>query len=186
MCHSYMDQAHVIDAVCFTPMSHAVPKRLEGDTSMPSRPLCQCACGCRRRPGRRIICALCGRAIGPGCCWVRTFCHMCGPPPVMAGPGGSFNAYGNEGPTSLNELHQEDSEATVIATTSCSDIEDQQADAYTESLTKEEHQWFQHGFQAGQAYLRRKETTERITVIKKTQKVTTSVMSFNSNAKPKH
>ena len=161
-------------------MSHAVPKRLEGDTSMPSRPLCQCACGCRRRPGRRIICVMCGRGVGPGCCFVRTCCHVCGPPPVMAGPGGSFNEYGNEGPTSLNERYQADSEAsspdlTVIATTSCSDIEDQQADAYTESLTKEEHQWFQHGFQAGQAYLRRKE--ERMT---RNTKMTKKV------AKPKH
>ena len=70
---------------------------------MPSRPLCQCACGCRRRPGRRIICAMCGKAVGPGCCFVRTCCHVCGPPPVIAGPGGSFNEYGSEGPTSLNE-----------------------------------------------------------------------------------
>ena len=35
---------------------------------VPSRPKCQCRCGCRRRPGRRIRCGQCGQCIGPGCC----------------------------------------------------------------------------------------------------------------------
>ena len=52
---------------------------------MPTRLLCACRCGCRRRPGRRIQCPRegCRRWVGPGChptpCWnPRTnSCHMC-------------------------------------------------------------------------------------------------------------
>ena len=53
--------------------------------------MCQCACGCRRRPAITIVCHLCGRGVGPGCCWVRACCHVCGPPPVAShGAGGTL------------------------------------------------------------------------------------------------
>ena len=43
------------------------------------RPKCQCICGCRRKPGARRPCALCGIMIGPGCCLVEETgnCHIC-------------------------------------------------------------------------------------------------------------
>ena len=50
---------------------------------VPSRPLCACRCGCRKRPGRRIQCPGCGRLVGPGCapvpCWNQQTgaCHLC-------------------------------------------------------------------------------------------------------------
>ena len=44
--------------------------------------MCQCWCGCRRRPGRgcRRHCPVCSRLVGPGCCWMGDdvgLCHMC-------------------------------------------------------------------------------------------------------------
>ena len=41
--------------------------------------MCQCSCGCRRRPGRRIACRYCWKLIGPGCCWEADHgcCHVC-------------------------------------------------------------------------------------------------------------
>ena len=50
---------------------------------VPSRPLCACRCGCRKRPSRRIQCPGCGRLVGPGCapvpCWNQQTgaCHLC-------------------------------------------------------------------------------------------------------------
>ena len=52
---------------------------------MMHRPLCGCRCGCRRRPGRLVLCVRCGARIGPGCClalesrtrWGRGLCHVC-------------------------------------------------------------------------------------------------------------
>ena len=49
------------------------------------RPLCGCRCGCRRRPGRLVLCVRCGARIGPGCCLAlesrkrsgRGLCHAC-------------------------------------------------------------------------------------------------------------
>ncbi len=49
------------------------------------RPLCGCRCGCRRRPGRLVLCVRCRARIGPGCClaresrtrWGRGLCHVC-------------------------------------------------------------------------------------------------------------
>ena len=56
---------------------------LNSGTQWPSRPLCACRCGCRRRPSRRIPCPACGAFVGPGChpvpCWdqQRNLCHLC-------------------------------------------------------------------------------------------------------------
>ena len=50
---------------------------------VPSRPLCACRCGCRKRPSRRIQCPGCGQLVGPGCapepCWNQQTgaCHVC-------------------------------------------------------------------------------------------------------------
>ncbi len=49
------------------------------------RPLCNCRCGCRRRPNRRVLCVRCGAQVGPGCCLAlesatrrnRGLCHVC-------------------------------------------------------------------------------------------------------------
>ena len=46
----------------------------------PSRPKCQCTCGCRKKPGRRILCpGSCNKLVGPGCCWHywQERCHRC-------------------------------------------------------------------------------------------------------------
>ena len=50
-----------------------------GTTEWPARPRCTCNCGCRQKPGRRIICPGCYRYIGPGCCWdfAHHMCHVC-------------------------------------------------------------------------------------------------------------
>ena len=50
-----------------------------GTTEWPARPRCTCNCGCRQKPGRRIICPGCYRYIGPGCCWdfAHQMCHVC-------------------------------------------------------------------------------------------------------------
>ena len=47
---------------------------------------CQCHCGCRRSPGRLVICDWCGQGVGPGCCTfhedaLRAYCHYCRAPP---------------------------------------------------------------------------------------------------------
>ena len=48
----------------------------------PARRLCQCACGCRRRPGARRQCLRCHQKVGP-CCLMPGYgetegtCHMC-------------------------------------------------------------------------------------------------------------
>ena len=48
----------------------------------PTRRLCQCACGCRRRPGARRQCLRCHQKVGP-CCLMPGYgqtegtCHMC-------------------------------------------------------------------------------------------------------------
>ena len=44
--------------------------------------LCKCHCGCRRGPGRLVICDWCGQSVGPGCCVfhedaLRARCHYC-------------------------------------------------------------------------------------------------------------
>ena len=46
---------------------------------------CQCHCGCRRRPGRLVICDWCGQGVGPDCCRfhedeIRAYCHWCREP----------------------------------------------------------------------------------------------------------
>jgi hypothetical protein len=49
---------------------------------VPSRPLCSCACGCRKRPSRRIDCRICHCQEEPGCCQDEThkdLCHWCAP-----------------------------------------------------------------------------------------------------------
>jgi hypothetical protein len=53
--------------------------RIRTPKKAPDRPTCQCMCGCRRRPGRRIHCSGCGRLVGPGCCWRidAGLCHEC-------------------------------------------------------------------------------------------------------------
>ena len=54
--------------------------------SLPSsgRPRCACRCGCKKQPGRRIVCRRCGARIGPGCCAtnhttgaIDGICHLC-------------------------------------------------------------------------------------------------------------
>ena len=60
-----------------------VPRPLtkrQGTTLWPSRPTCNCLCGCRRRPRRRIRCPRCNMYVGPGCCWdIDHMCHFCWP-----------------------------------------------------------------------------------------------------------
>ena len=62
-------------------------KDVESLIEHPGRPKCRCRCGCRRRPGRRVGCPMCGRLVGPGCCLRRVegmpICHVCllAPPP---------------------------------------------------------------------------------------------------------
>ena len=48
------------------------------------RSLCQCRCGCSRKPNRRIPCMICHHWIGPGCCATNhetgvptAICHLC-------------------------------------------------------------------------------------------------------------
>ena len=46
---------------------------------------CQCHCGCRRGPGRLVVCDYCGRGVGPDCCRfhedeIRAYCHWCREP----------------------------------------------------------------------------------------------------------
>ena len=79
-----------------TPRFHVLPDQADGvfDVSFPGvypedvtepgsvnygRPKCACQCGCRRSPGRRIICPKCEHHVGPGCCWVSEvgLCHRC-------------------------------------------------------------------------------------------------------------
>ena len=54
---------------------------------MPLRRRCMCLCGCRKRPGRRLECEVCGHRFGPGCCMTQDLdgylgrCHVCSPPP---------------------------------------------------------------------------------------------------------
>ena len=65
-----------------TPEDPAVPTPLTTERQVPWRPLCSCACGCRRRPGRRITCRICKCQVGPGCCQDVThqdLCHLCAP-----------------------------------------------------------------------------------------------------------
>ena len=46
---------------------------------------CHCSCGCRRRPGRLVLCIRCAAEVGPGCCLAAEstrrrgygFCHVC-------------------------------------------------------------------------------------------------------------
>ena len=38
---------------------------------------CQCPCGCRRIPGRRIACEWCNTLVGPGCCYKEGYCCRC-------------------------------------------------------------------------------------------------------------
>ena len=68
---------------------------LNSGTQRPSRPLCACRCGCRKRPSRRIQCPACGALVGPGCsptpCWDprSNCCHLCttGNPQELNGAG---------------------------------------------------------------------------------------------------
>ena len=60
-----------------TPVFHSV-----APLQVPARPLCNCVCGCRRRPRSRIECRICHCHVGPGCCQGQThkdLCHWCEP-----------------------------------------------------------------------------------------------------------
>jgi hypothetical protein len=50
------------------PSASREPTTSDGTIEFPSRKICKCLCGCRRRPGRLVSCAMCESDVGPGCC----------------------------------------------------------------------------------------------------------------------
>ena len=44
----------------------ALPELVPGPLVL-ERSRCQCKCGCRKKPGRRMVCPSCGHLVGPGC-----------------------------------------------------------------------------------------------------------------------
>ena len=60
----------------------AVEAEKTAAASEPAAPweiVCNCTCGCKRRPGRKITCRGCIRGVGPGCCWEasKNLSHEC-------------------------------------------------------------------------------------------------------------
>ena len=85
VCHDLAEHAHdsdssdeaFLDAHCALALSPASTLALSPALTLNRLPdhanaRCLCPCGCRRRPGRRLLCNLgdrgCGTPIGPGCC----------------------------------------------------------------------------------------------------------------------
>ena len=85
VCHDLAEHAHdsdstdeaFPDAHCALALSRASPLALSPALTLNRLPdhanaRCCCPCGCRRRPGRRLLCNLgdrgCHTPIGPGCC----------------------------------------------------------------------------------------------------------------------
>ena len=73
----WSDQNNSDDEQCHAEVSGLRPD--EWVKSAPARPMCCCACGCRRKPGRRIPCPGFEHLVGPGGCWSDEHgrCHMC-------------------------------------------------------------------------------------------------------------
>ena len=127
----FTDTAYIETCVCHKWLFHVVCKRKHEEEYSgrgPRRPeffdlaaddtkdvievpraRCQCHCGCRRSPGRRLNCDWCGQAVGVGCCLshtdpMRNYCHWCRPlgQQVPAkDPGLSLARWPTEGETEL-------------------------------------------------------------------------------------
>ena len=88
-------------------------------TKPEDRPGCQCACGCRGRPGkRRVQCCYCHQLVGPGCgCLARELphavCHLCVPFVTIPAAAACIDQQNANSPRRRRSCHELDDPAVV-------------------------------------------------------------------------